>query len=41
MVAWREFKGSPQNVKLLHLGMIVLLLAGVVMLAMAPVYASK
>ncbi|HTB12697.1 MAG TPA: hypothetical protein VK752_14045 [Bryobacteraceae bacterium] len=41
MVAWREFKGSPQNVKLLHLGMIVLLLAGVVLLAMAPVYASK
>jgi glucose uptake protein len=41
LLAWREFKDCPQNVKMLQLGMIVLFLAGLVLTALAPVYAAK
>jgi len=41
LLVWREFKDSPQNVKMLHLGMIVLFLSGLALISLAPVYASK
>jgi glucose uptake protein len=41
LFAWKEFKNSPQNVKLLQFGMVVLFLAGLTMVSLAPVYASK
>lgn len=41
LLAWHEFKDSPQNVKLLQFGMIVLFLAGLTLVVLAPVYASK
>jgi glucose uptake protein len=41
MLVWREFKDSPQNVKMLQLGMIVLFLAGLALISLAPAYASK
>jgi hypothetical protein len=41
LVAWGEFKGSPQNVKMLQFGMAVLFVAGLVLISLAPVYASK
>jgi glucose uptake protein len=41
LVAWREFKNSPQQVKLLHFGMIILLAAGLALVSIAPVYATK
>jgi glucose uptake protein len=41
LFAWREFKGSPQSVKMLQFGMVVLFLAGLTLMSIAPVYASK
>jgi glucose uptake protein len=41
LLVWHEFKGAPQSVKMLQLGMIVLFLAGMLLIALAPVYASK
>jgi glucose uptake protein len=41
LLAWREFNGSTQGVKLLMLGTIVLYLAGLTLVSLAPVYASK
>ncbi len=41
LFAWREFKGSAQGVKMLLLGMIVLFMAGLAMVSLAPQYASK
>ena len=41
LLAWREFQGSPQSAKMLQLGMIVLFLAGLTLISIAPVYASK
>jgi glucose uptake protein len=41
LLVWREFKGAPQSVRMLQLGMIVLFLAGMLLIALAPVYASK
>jgi glucose uptake protein len=41
LFAWREFKASAQNVKMLQFGMIVLFLAGLTMITLAPVYVSK
>jgi glucose uptake protein len=41
MLAWREFKGSPQGVKMLQLGMVVLFLAGLTLIAIAPVYITR
>jgi|HubBroStandDraft_1064217.scaffolds.fasta_scaffold109402_2 glucose uptake protein len=41
LLAWREFKDSPQSVKLLQFGMIVLFLAGLALVGLAPVYAAK
>jgi len=41
VLAWREFKGSAQSVTMLIWGMFVLFLAGLALLALAPLYASK
>lgn len=41
MFAWREFKGSPQSVKLLHFGMIFLFVSGLTLISLAPVYVAK
>ena len=41
LLAWREFKDSPQSIKLLQLGMVVLFLAGLGLISLAPVYAAK
>jgi glucose uptake protein len=41
MLAWQEFKGAAQGVKMLLLGMIVLYLAGLTLVALAPMYAAK
>jgi glucose uptake protein len=41
LLAWREFKGAPQNVKMLQFGMIVLFLAGLTLISLAPIFASK
>jgi len=41
LLAWREFKGSPQSVKLLQFIMIVLFVAGLALISLAPTYASK
>ena len=41
LLVWREFKGSGQSVKMLLMGMIVLFVAGLAMIALAPVYAAK
>ena len=41
MLAWREFKGAPQNVKMLQFGMFVLFLAGVALISLAPQFAAK
>lgn len=41
MLAWREFKAAPQSVKMLQLVMIVLFLAGLSLISLAPVYLSR
>jgi glucose uptake protein len=41
LLALREFKGSSQGVKSLMLGMIVVYVAGLAMVSLAPVYAAK
>jgi glucose uptake protein len=41
LFVWREFKDSPQSVKMLQFGMIVLFLAGLALVSLAPVYAAK
>jgi len=41
LLAWREFKGSTQGVKLLMLCMTVVFLAGLTLLSLASVYAAK
>lgn len=41
LLAWREFKGSTQGVKMLLLGMIVVYIAGLALVSLAPIYASK
>ncbi len=41
ILAWREFKGSTQGVRMLLLGMIVLFAAGVTLVSLAPMYATK
>jgi len=41
LLAWREFKGAPQNVKMLQFGMFVLILAGITLISLAPQFASK
>jgi glucose uptake protein len=41
LLAWREFKGAPQSVKLLQFGMIFLFLSGLGLISLAPVYAVK
>jgi glucose uptake protein len=41
LLAWGEFKGSTQGVKMLLSGMIVLFLAGLALVSLAPIYASK
>ncbi len=41
LFAWREFKGSPQSVKLLHFGMVFLFAAGLTLISLAPVYIAK
>jgi glucose uptake protein len=41
MFAWREFKASPQGVKLLHFGMLFLFVAGLTLISLAPVYVTK
>jgi glucose uptake protein len=41
LLVWREFKGSTQGVKMLMLGMIVLYLAGLALVSLAPVYSAK
>jgi glucose uptake protein len=41
LFAWKEFQGAPQNVKLLHFAMIVLFLAGLILVALSPIYAAK
>jgi glucose uptake protein len=41
LLAWREFKGSTQGVKMLMLAMIVTYLAGLTLVSLAPVYALK
>jgi glucose uptake protein len=41
LLAWREFKGSTQGVKMLMLGMTVLFLAGLALVSLAPVYSAK
>ena len=41
MLAWREFKGSTQGVKMLMLGMTVVDIAGLAMVSLAPVYSAK
>lgn len=41
LLAWREFKGSPQNVRMLQFGMIILFAAGLALIALAPTYATK
>ena len=41
LLAWGEFKGSAQGSKLLMLGMIVLYVAGVGLVSLAPMFAAK
>lgn len=41
MLAWREFKGSPQGVKMLHFGMVFLFVAGLTLISLAPVYVTR
>ncbi|MGA3189407.1 MAG: hypothetical protein ABSF22_20070 [Bryobacteraceae bacterium] len=41
ILVWRELKGSAQGVKMLLLGTFVLYLAGLTMISLASVYASK
>lgn len=41
LLAWREFKGAPQSVRMLMLGTVVLFLAGMLLISLAPVYALK
>lgn len=41
LLAWREFKGSTQGVKLLMLGMIVVYLAGLALVALSPTLSAK
>jgi glucose uptake protein len=41
LLAWQEFKGSTQGVKMLLLIMIVLYVAGLAMVSLSPVLASK
>lgn len=41
LLAWREVKGSTQGVKMLLLGTIVLYLAGLALVSLSPVLASK
>lgn len=41
ILAWREFKGSAQGVKMLLLMTIVLFAAGLALVSLSPVYVSK
>jgi glucose uptake protein len=41
LAAWGEFKGSAQGVKMLLLGMIVLFVAGLGLVSIAPAFAAK
>jgi len=41
ILAWNEFKGSTHGVKMLLLGMVVVLGAGIALVALAPLYAAK
>ncbi len=41
LLVWREYRAAPQGVKMLQLGTIVLFLAGLGMIALAPVYSTK
>jgi glucose uptake protein len=41
LLVWREFKNSPQSVKMLQVGMLFLLTAGLALIVLAPVYAAK
>ena len=40
-LAWDEFKGATQGVKMLLLGMVVVFGAGIALVALAPLYAAK
>lgn len=41
LLAWSEFKGAAQGVKMLLVGMIVLYLAGLALVSLAPMYVAK
>jgi glucose uptake protein len=41
LFAWREFKGAPQGVNMLLLGMLVLFIAGLSLMSLAPVYVTR
>lgn len=40
LLAWREFQGTPERVKVLMAGMLILYLAGAGLMAVAPIYAK-
>jgi glucose uptake protein len=41
LLAWSEFKGSTQGVKMLMLAMTVVYIAGLALVSLAPVYSAK
>jgi glucose uptake protein len=41
LLPWQEFRGAAQGVRMLLVGMIVLYLAGLGMVSIAPIYAAK
>jgi glucose uptake protein len=41
LFAWSEFKGAPQGVRMMLVGTVVLFLAGLGLMSLAPVYAVK
>lgn len=41
LLAWREFKGSTQGVRMLMTGMIVLYLSGLAMISLSPILSAK
>jgi glucose uptake protein len=41
LLVWREFAGAAQRVRLLLLSMMLLFIAGLVMISIAPLYAGK
>jgi len=41
LLVWREFRGANDRVKMMLAGMIALFLAGLTMVSIAPLYASK